>query len=236
MKNTFFNKIIQKELIKYKIRQLKIESSYEITDDLVVNFNGSVNLADKGLTKIPFKIGIIQGDFNCGNNKLKNLINGHSIVMVSYYCNHNNLTSLEGVAHTIYDNFDCAWCYIESLENSPGHVGKNYSCNANKIKTLKGIQKVICGNFICTNNLLESLKDGPEIVKEVYYCNENPIKTWIYLPKEVQSFRCNIKEKKTIFNFEDVKKLQQKEMILKDYDELNNSLITIEGKRKRLKI
>ena len=41
MKNTFFNKIIQKELIKYKIRQLKIESSYEITDDLVVNFNGS---------------------------------------------------------------------------------------------------------------------------------------------------------------------------------------------------
>ena len=129
--------------------------------------------------------------------------------MGSYYCNHNNLTSLEGVAHTIYDNFDCAWCYIESLENSPGHVGKNYSCNANKIKTLKGIQKVICGNFICTNNLLESLKDGPEIVKEVYYCNENPIKTWIYLPKEVQSFRCNIKEKKTIFNFEDVKKLQQ---------------------------
>ena len=96
-----------------------------------------------------------------------------------------------------------------------------------------GVPKVICGDFICTNNLLESLKDGPEIVKEIYYCNENPIKIWAYLPKEVQYFRWHKERKDPILSFDDVCKLKE---IEDNYSELNNDLVSVDNKIKRLKI
>ena len=99
--------------------------------------------------------------------------------------------------------------------------------------SLDGVQKVIYGDFNCFKNVLESLKDGPEIVKEVYYCNENPIKTWAYLPKEVQHFRWHKERKDPILSFEDVCKLKE---IQDNYSELNNNLVSVDNKRKRLKI
>ncbi len=233
MKNNFFNKIIQKQLIKYKIKKLKIETPYEITDNLVVNFNGNVNLADKGLTEIPFKMGEIKGDFNCGNNKLKSLINGPSVVSGDYFCDGNLLYSLEGVALIIGNNFDCSFSLLKSLSHGPTHVGKNYNCSNNQLINLEGVPKVIYGDFNCFKNVLESLKDGPEIVKEVYYCNENPIKTWVYLPKEVQYFRWHKERKDPILSFDDVCKLKE---IEDNYSELNNNLVSVDNKRKRIKI
>ena len=78
----------------------------------------------------------IDGDLNiqnCGLNNLKNLKSLNiSKVTGSFYCYHNQLTSLEG---------------------APKEVGRDFCCGDNKLTSLEGCPKEVRGDFSCSKNI-----------------------------------------------------------------------------------
>ena len=96
--------------------------NFEIVDGLV-NVDSNVNLGTRGLSKLPVKFGRVSGYF---------------------WCNVNELTSLEGCPKTVGGFFSCANLHLEaegltSLKGSPERVSGEYSCYNNNLKDFSGI-------------------------------------------------------------------------------------------------
>jgi len=69
--------------------------NYEFDGD-ILNVADSVYLSWKGFEKLPFKFGIVTGDFHCFNNHLTTLEGSPQKVGEDFYCSGNQLTTLEG--------------------------------------------------------------------------------------------------------------------------------------------
>mgnify|MGYP003552938293 CR=1 FL=1 len=108
-------------------------NNYTINSDGTVDVDGNVNFYSKGLGKLPLKFGKVTGEF---------------------YCDENQLTSLEGC---------------------PSYVGGNFNCSFNRLISLEGGPKEVGRDFRCSSNQLVSLDGGPTEVDGVFYCDENPI-------------------------------------------------------------
>ena len=86
-----------------------------------------VNLSGRGLTELPdFSRIVVNGEFDCDNNKLTTLKGAPKEVKRSFYCNKNQLISLEG---------------------SPSIVGWGFYCYDNPLKSYKGKPDKIGGKF-----------------------------------------------------------------------------------------
>ena len=51
-----------------------------------------------------------------------------------FYCDHNQLTSLEGCPETVGKGFSCSYNKLISLEGCPVFIGGNFWCGNNKDK------------------------------------------------------------------------------------------------------
>jgi hypothetical protein len=72
------------------------ENIYTINKYGEIDVHGSVDIHNKNLASIPYKFGVVSGDFNCANNKLDDLLNSPNVVVGDYDCGYNiKLTSLE---------------------------------------------------------------------------------------------------------------------------------------------
>ena len=49
--------------------------NYAVNEDLSVDVEGDVDLSFNGLTEIPIKFGVINGDFDCSSNAIINPLN-----------------------------------------------------------------------------------------------------------------------------------------------------------------
>jgi len=100
---------------KYNIRDYTINS-----EDGSIDVNGSVDLIDKGLNKLPddIKINRVTGYFDCEDNYL---------------------TSLEGCPRYVGGNFYCRRNNINSFEGFPKHIGGNFYCGENPIVEIWGL-------------------------------------------------------------------------------------------------
>ena len=77
------------------------------------------------------------------------------IVTGNFYCDRNNLTSLEGASKFVGDHFYCDRNNLTSLEGAPKYVGGNFNCSNNNLTSLEGAPKFVGGDFICANNKVE---------------------------------------------------------------------------------
>ena len=115
-----------------------------ISDDLVVDCSGSVDVRYKNITSLTnglFRWGEVGGMFNCSSCK--------------------NITTLEGSPKYVGDDFWCSACdKLKSLEGSPEKVGGCFDCrHCSNLKTLKGAPKKVERDFSCINcNNLTSLE------------------------------------------------------------------------------
>jgi hypothetical protein len=118
---------------KYLVKE--VYYNYIINRDGTVDINGNVLLGqlEKNMTKLPVKFGKVSGYF---------------------FCEDNNLITLEGCPDYVGREFNVKKCYnISTLEGCPKYVGKYFSCENNNLTTLKGIEKCeIIGGFYCGNN------------------------------------------------------------------------------------
>ena len=102
LENQNSNKIDIKLLKKY------VKCTYTINDDGSIDVDASVDLSNKNLSKIPFKFGIVSGDFNCSDNQLTSLEGAPNSVGGDFYCYNNQLTSLEYAPKMVGGSFYCS--------------------------------------------------------------------------------------------------------------------------------
>jgi len=165
--------------------------NYTINEDGSIDVDGSVNLYNMKLTKLPLKFNKVSDDFHCSCNHLTSLegcpeeINGHFI------CSDNHLTSLKGCPKEIHGDFYCSYNKLTSLEGCPEKVDGDFYCSYNKLTSLEGCPEEINGYFYCSGNLLTSLEGCPKKINGDFYCNNNLLTSFEHCPKEIYgSFSC----------------------------------------------
>ena len=101
----------------------------------------------------------VKGDFVCRHCGIKTLLGiKFGVVSGSFYCSHNNLTSLEG---------------------APREVGGKFTCSNNPLTSLKGAPERVGGYFYLMNST-----DGFKWTTEgkLEYMTDNPEKISLILP------------------------------------------------------
>ena len=139
--------------IETKLKEFGIEN-YTINEDGVIDVDGDVDISRRRLDKIPFKFGVVAGDFNCSNNKL---------------------TSLRGCPKDVGNHFICSYNKLKDLIGGPQEVGVSYLCSNNQLDSLEGCAGDIGENFYCLGNKLEML-DCSSVIDGCIYCKSNKFK------------------------------------------------------------
>lgn len=192
----------QREYIEFNIEKFGIKN-YIIDDDLNVNVKGDVDISGRGLIKIPIKFNIIDGDFNCSNNKLTNLVNSPMTVNGIFDCSNNNIYTLIGGPRFIDMAYDCSNNLLEDLDGYPDICVNVFDCSNNYIKTLIHLPKILnvkyfdvsnnklkdlrgplkAKNFDCSNNNITTLVNGLTECNGTFICNYNKLNNLLGSPK-----------------------------------------------------
>jgi hypothetical protein len=134
------------------LRDYKLfESSNGLTDEqrkfLDKNTRGTWSVNSEGLVDV-------EGRFWCQNQGLEDFLGiRFGRVSVNFWCDGNQLRTLEG---------------------SPREVGGDFGCYDNQLRTLEGSPREVVGGFYCHENPLISLDGAPDIIKDLF-CFKN---TW----------------------------------------------------------
>ena len=137
---------------KYKIQ------NWSISKDGRVDVNGNVNLSGLELTKLPLRFGKVTGSFWCNNNNLTTLEGAPTSVLLSFYCYVNDLTTLKGAPREVGGAFGLFHNNLTTLEGAPKKVGGQFNCNYNKLTSLLGAPRLVGGDFYCRWNSLTTLE------------------------------------------------------------------------------
>ncbi len=81
----------------------------------------------------------INGDFDCSDKSLDDFYGiKFGKITDSFYCNDNQLISLEGSPNDVSGGFYCAGNKLMSLIGCPVSIGRGFSCSDNQLISLKG--------------------------------------------------------------------------------------------------
>ncbi|NBP59030.1 hypothetical protein EBU71_21275, partial [bacterium] len=97
---------IRKICEKYDIR------NWSLNEEGLVDVDHFVDLRNQKLAELPLKFGRVAGVF---------------------FCNFNNLTTLDGAPEQVGDDFYCYENKLTSLEGGPKEVGGDFYCYENKL-------------------------------------------------------------------------------------------------------
>ena len=180
LKEDFFDNLgigieAEKEQIKNWLEQHRIRY-YHITDDLIINVNGGIDLSGYKEEYLPdfIQFGEVLGYFDIS------------------YC--KNLKSLKGCPEYVGKNFMCNYChYLETMEYTPNYVGCDIwfnSCRA--LKSLKGLPNKINGDLYfndCPN--IKSIDGIPSTITGSLFCKHCGKK---FMKKDIKKI-CNVGKK-----------------------------------------
>jgi hypothetical protein len=166
-----FTKTIKQHFIEKWLKKHRV-IDYVINDDLTIDVNNTVNLANHGLKKIPVQFNVVKGDFNVSHNKLKTLQGSPKEVYGHFICEYNELTNLEGVTPKLHV-LQCRENKLTTLEGI-GDVSEKLDCSHNELTHLNFIPKNI-ESLSCYNNRLESFPLENLIVDKSINIQNNPL-------------------------------------------------------------
>jgi hypothetical protein len=142
----------------------------------------------------------VEGKFNCSWQRLKDFIGiNFGTINGDFYCQHNLLTSMEGMPKYIKGNFDCSNNKIESLVGSPillktvehtlWDVG-NFECEYNNLTSFEGIPDLVYYKLNVSCNRITGFDGAP---KKLHQLNIgfNPIKSLEESPEVIDSYHCS---------------------------------------------
>jgi len=110
-----------KESIESWLKEMNIQN-YVILENLSINVDDPADLSNLNLKKIPVQFNIVKGNF---------------------YCDHNQLETLEGAPQEVRGDFWCSRNQLKSLKGAPQKVGRDFYCSDNKTKfTVEDVKKV----------------------------------------------------------------------------------------------
>ena len=188
---------------------------FNINKDFSVDIYTNIDLRNLNINRIPITFGIVEGNFDCSDNKLSNLVNSPFLVEGKFICRDNELYSLIR-GPIVLEGYYCQNNFLQDLEGMVlGNTAKEVRVSSNQIvklkekdfQNLKNIE-----NLSVDENLLSDL-DGISKLRylKILNCQRNKIKTFEDI--------CNISELEQLYIFE-------------------NRLIQLEGleKMKRLQV
>jgi hypothetical protein len=165
--------------IEYRIK------NYTINPDESIDVDGNVDLSSKSLTKLPLKFRNVNGYFYCQVNQLTTLEGSPDSVGGDFACSDNKLTTLEGCPESVGGDFSCSNNQLTSLEGGPKSVGGYFDCSYNQLTTLKGGPSSVGVYFSFFNNQLTNFYGFPEDWEGDVNFTNNPCKEILYLfPEE----------------------------------------------------
>ena len=121
------------------------------------------------------RFGKVGGSFYCNRNELTTLEGAPQTVKGYFRCDWNQLTTLEGAPQTVKGDFSCERNQLTSLEGAPQTVGVHFYCSNNQITTLEGAPQTVGGDFHCYDNKLTTLEGAPQTVGGNFICYNNPV-------------------------------------------------------------
>ena len=124
------------------------QNNYKEYIGKTVKVTGDVDLFELYLTKLPINFTEVGGNFWCDNNELTSLEGCPKEVGKDFYCSHNELTSLAGAPEEVGGIFTCSYNQLTSLEGAPRKVGGNFYCYYNKLESTKDKPEFIGGRFL----------------------------------------------------------------------------------------
>jgi hypothetical protein len=83
----------------------------------------------------------------------------------SFWCESNQLSTLDGAPRTVGVDFDCAYNKLTSLTGAPRTIKGKFNCSRNQLTTLVGAPQTVEWNFNCLDNQLTTLEGAPETVE-----------------------------------------------------------------------
>ena len=138
---------------------------WSISDNGLVDVDGSVYLSLSNLNRLPLKFGKVTGNFDCGDCHLTILEGAPQEVVRNFRAYKNNLTTLAGGPKLVRGDFKCFSNQLISLEGAPQGVGGTFDCSHNRLVTLNGAPQTVGRDFDCSyNRQLTSLDGGPSNV------------------------------------------------------------------------
>jgi hypothetical protein len=153
---------VEKICKKYKIE------NWTLNPDGTVDVNGNVDLACERLSKLPLKFGQVTGSFYCSHNQLTSLEGCPTEIGGIFLCHNNQLTSLKGCPTEIAGDFCCYNNKLTSLEGCPTEIGRNFYCWRNQLTSLKGAPEYIEGSVDFMPNYYL-----PEYIKQIVDLNDD---------------------------------------------------------------
>ena len=128
----------------------------------------TVDLSYCGLTHIPIPFGIINGNFDCSNNKLEDLINLPLEVTNSIDLSNNKIKKIELPKMDNYSVISFSNNLIDDISNLTGTY-LQITISNNKLTNIKS--NIVCDILECERNQITSLEGMPSVVK--LYCDDN---------------------------------------------------------------
>jgi hypothetical protein len=112
-------------------------------------------------------------------------VNSKGLVDVEgrFWCPNQGLEDFLGIRFgKVSGDFWCDGNQLRTLEGAPKKVGGHFFCDNNQLRTLEGSPGKVSGNFYCYRNPLISIEGTPEVIKG-YFCFKNT-----YFSYNLQSF------------------------------------------------
>lgn len=162
-----------------------------------------------------------RGNFYCQNNELTSLEGMPENVIGTVDVENNKLSSLIYSPLSIAKSFICKNNFITSIENAPKYVKEDFDISNNKLTTLKDIEKhilTIKGKLILSNNPIKASISGVLKIRElqgVTYTSGDPkvIEAFKVLEKHLIRNECLLNCLEEVITEEDRFKKFEDEMI-----------------------
>jgi len=151
------------------------QPTYSVRPDEVIDVDGSVDLREMGIQKLPVRFGKVTGNFFCASDDLTTCDGMPEEVGKDCLLDYNELASFVGVPHRVGQTFTCNGNPVTTLEGLPEFVGLHmYMNELPNIKSLQGFHKIVKnigtsndGMFECLNTPIESSVLGLLLVRNL---------------------------------------------------------------------
>ena len=130
-----FEQFNNEQEIRDICKEYNIEN-YTINSDGSIDVDGDVDLTYYNLTKLPLKFNRVSGNFWCNDNQLTSLEGCPKEVSKTLYCYNNRLTSLVGCPEIIGDGFYCSFNYLTTLEGISKIIDGDLDLDDNSIEVI----------------------------------------------------------------------------------------------------
>jgi hypothetical protein len=194
-------------LTQQEINHIKEMCNFYNIENYTINTDGSIDVADDvmlseyDLDTLPLKFNKVSGSFYCNKNNLTSLEGCPKEVGLHFNCMNNSITSLIGCPTIVNGFFMCKSNHLTSLEGCPITIGKSFACAYNALTSLKYAPSIINADFDCNFNSLTSLEHCPGKIMGAFNCSHNELTSLEYAPTEIsEEFWCGFNRLPTEFD------------------------------------